>query len=402
MFRLRLIVALLVMASTAAMAQWMIQDSHTTSDLRGIHSIANGVAWASGTNGTVLRTIDGGTTWQTCSIPPGAEALDFRGIQAFDADTAVIMSSGRGDLSRLYKTTDGCKSWKLVFTNPDQDGFWDAIEARVTEVGSGDVCKTGSRVIRGAILGEPAIHRANQWDTTTALSFYLGDFEIGITCSEEKLRPSAASIFSLPAEAAFAASNSVLKQLGPGTYWLAVGRRLIQYSVGFTIPSHFEAQSFCDIGIPVRSGSTSAGVFSLAIRPDSVAPPKNIKVGGFHWKAPSCQKANMVVVGGDYKAINDRQGTAAFTGGTNKFQVAQTPPHGFRSAVAYDAITKTWITVGPNGTDISTDDGRNWRSLKPASIDGPDADRNWNALSLPFVVGPQGRIGKLRTDAAKP
>jgi hypothetical protein len=402
MFRLHLTVALLFTTSTAATAQWTIQESHATADLRGIHSIGNGVAWASGTNGTVLRTIDGGTTWQTCSIPPGAEPLDFRGIQAFDADTAIIISSGKGDLSRLYKTTDACKSWKLVFTNPDKDGFWDAIEARVTEAGSGDVCKEGS-VITGTILGDPAIHKSNQWDTTTALSFYLADFEIGITCSGDKLSPSAASIFSLPAEAAFGASNSVLKRLGTGTYWLAVGTRLIQYGVGFTNPSHFYAESFCDIGIPLRRHSTSAGVFSLAIRPDSVAPQKRTTLGGFHWKAPSCQKADMVVVGGDYTAINDQQGTAAFTGGTNKFQVAQTPPHGFRSSVAYDAPTKTWITVGPNGTDISTDDGRNWRSLEPASIDAPDAaDRNWNALSLPFVVGSKGRIGKLRTDVVMP
>jgi hypothetical protein len=400
--RLYLIVALLFTTSTAATAQWTIQDSHATADLRGIHSIGNGVAWASGTNGTVLRTIDGGTTWQTCSIPLGAEALDFRGIQAFDADTAIVMSIGKGDISRLYKTTDACKSWKLVFTNPDKDGFWDAIEARVTKAGLGDVCKAGSKVITGAILGDPAIHKLDQWDTTTALSFYLAGFEIGITCSEDKLSPSSAGIFSLPAEAAFAASNSVLRRIGPGTYWVAVGTRLIEYSVGFTIPSHFEAESFCGIGIPVRRHSTSAGIFSLAIRPDSVAPPKSTKLFGFHWKAPSCQKADMVVVGGDYTAINDQQGTAAFTGGTNKFQVAQTPPHGFRSAVAYDAATKTWITVGPNGTDISTDHGRNWRSLKPASIDAPDADRNWNALSLPFVVGPKGRIGKLRTDAVRP
>jgi hypothetical protein len=105
----------------------------------------------------------------------------------------------------------------------------------------------------------------------------------------------------------------------------------------------------------------------------------------------------MVVVGGDYTAIDDRQDTAAFTGGTSKFQVAQTPPHGYRSAVAYDAASKTWITVGPNGTDISTDDGRNWRALHPdpAMHEAPDADRDWNALSLPFVVGPHGRIGKL-------
>jgi len=111
----------------------------------------------------------------------------------------------------------------------------------------------------------------------------------------------------------------------------------------------------------------------------------------------------MVVVGGDYAAINDRQGTAAFTGGSNKLQVAQTLPGGYRSAVAYDPATKTWITVGPNGTDISTDDGKDWRALHPdtALREPADADRNWNALSLPFVVGPHGRIGKLDEAALK-
>ena len=77
----------------------------------------------------------------------------------------------------------------------------------------------------------------------------------------------------------------------------------------------------------------------------------------------------------------------------------QAAPHGFRSSVAYDSTTKTWITVGPNGTDISTDDGRNWRALKPTPAEPADADRNWNALSLPFVVGPHGRIGKLHPEA---
>jgi len=97
MFRLHLVVALLFTTSTVATAQWTIQESHATADLRDIHSIGNGIAWASGTNGTVLRTIDGGTTWQTCSIPPGAEALDFRSIKAFTADTAIVMSSAKGE-----------------------------------------------------------------------------------------------------------------------------------------------------------------------------------------------------------------------------------------------------------------------------------------------------------------
>jgi hypothetical protein len=83
-----------------------------------------------------------------------------------------------------------------------------------------------------------------------------------------------------------------------------------------------------------------------------------------------------------------------------RWTASKTMPRGFRSSVAYDAATKTWITVGPNGTDISTDDGKNWRPVRPdpARHEAPDADRNWNAISLPYVVGPHGRIGKL--DAA--
>jgi hypothetical protein len=70
--------------------------------------------------------------------------------------------------------------------------------------------------------------------------------------------------------------------------------------------------------------------------------------------------------------------------------------------VAYYVPAKAWIAVGPNGTDISTDDGRNWHALKPTAEESPDADKNWNALSLPFVVGPNGRIGKLNPNALKP
>ncbi len=123
-----LLLLLATLATKKIQAQFDIEDSNTTASLRGIHNVGGGVAWASGTNGTVLRTEDGGYLWQTCTIPPGAEKLDFRGIQAFDENTAIVMSSGKGDLSRLYKTTDGCQTWKLLFTNPDKEGFWDAIQ----------------------------------------------------------------------------------------------------------------------------------------------------------------------------------------------------------------------------------------------------------------------------------
>lgn len=80
------------------------------------------------------------------------------------------------------------------------------------------------------------------------------------------------------------------------------------------------------------------------------------------------------------------------------FSPAKTGPAGYRSAVAYDPPSKAWIAVGPGGTDVSLDDGETWRALAPGPEDAPGADKQWNAISLPFAVGPNGRIGKLRGD----
>jgi hypothetical protein len=80
---------------------------------------------------------------------------------------------------------------------------------------------------------------------------------------------------------------------------------------------------------------------------------------------------------------------------------AQTPPHGYRSAVAYDATTKTWVTVGRNGTDISTNDGKNWRALEPKLGQPAGADK----IGTPSRCSsswPQRSLGKLRDDAPKP
>ena len=127
---------------------------------------------------------------------------------------------------------------------------------------------------------------------------------------------------------------------------------------------------FDPIPIPLVGNSASAGGFSVAQLHDII----------------------FVVVGGDYTKPAERNGTAAYFDDYFGFwSAAKTFPGGYRSAVAYDSAAKTWITVGPNGTDISTDDGRNWRALKPNPRfhDAPDADQHWNALSLPYAVGPQ-------------
>ncbi len=366
-----LAVLLLAAALTTAKthAQFDIEESHSTASLRGIHNVGAGVAWASGTNGTVLRTEDGGYLWQTCTIPPGAEKLDFRGIQAFDANTAIVMSSGKGDLSRLYKTTDGCQTWKLLFTNPDKEGFWDAMRAL-----GPDEFEVAGDAVDHTLVNEKTGHVIPVWQ------LHEGDDPA------DHFTDHFFELAAAPKEGGFAASNSTLviaavPHRDPvwSYQWLATQtpdhsyvHREATEETPTCEPCRMESLS---VETSMSQGSPSAGIFSLAFREDRFG----------------------VAVGGDYQKPTLSTKTAAYSNDAGKtWHLAETPPHGYRSSVAYDPQQKFWITVGPNGTDISRDDGKNWAPLTPSGYDAPDADKNWNSLSLPFVVGPHGRIGRLR------
>ena len=102
-----------------------MQTSGVNVRLRGVSAVSESVAWASGAGATVLRTIDGGATWQKLKVTD--EALDFRDIDAVDAQTAYVLSIGNGPVSRIYKTTDAGKTWQLQFKNEDQKAFLDAM-----------------------------------------------------------------------------------------------------------------------------------------------------------------------------------------------------------------------------------------------------------------------------------
>lgn len=343
---IRVLIAIALSGSWTAHAQWDLQESHTTANLRGIASLGGGVAWASGTGGVVLRTEDGGHLWQSCAMPPGAEKLDFRAIQAFDANTALVMSSGKGDLSRLYQTTDGCHSWTLLATNPDPQGFWDAVQAADLDT--------------IMILGDP-VEGAFQIRETT---------DGGKTWSVDLGQPLWYN------EGAFAASNSSLLinwTDGPAVFVTGspVGARIFRRCD----PCKGQSGGWAATPMPMFTWGASAGIF--AIHQSS-------------WD-------HLVAVGGDYRSPDGATGNAAWSNdGGRRWHRAETWPHGYRSSVDYDKATNAWITIGPNGADISKDDGRNWTPLAPTASDPPDAAKDWNALSLPFVVGSRGRIGKLR------
>jgi hypothetical protein len=350
--------SLLCAASAIAFGQsaqpvWQMQDSGTTAGLRGIDSVDGTVAWASGTGGTVLRTVDGGAHWTRCAVPDGEKdgaSLDFRGVQAWDAETAIVMASGPGEKSRLYKTVDGCRTWTELLRNEDKEGFWDAVRLWTPT--------------DGFLAGDPVDGHPFLAEFTSYNGVLVDNVLYFLNARKS--------------EAAFAASNSSIA-LAPfrpqdgasREVWLAIGgvsgSRVVHYQ-------HFNG------GEPERVSSSVS---------DAAMFPKTANGGIFaiYFK----NNLGGIAAGGDYTKPNDSVGTAAWSEDAGKHWTASTkPPHGYRSSVQWSEALKVWITAGTNGSDISRDDGRTWQPLD---------DGNWNALSLPFIVGPNGRIARLNRSA---
>jgi photosystem II stability/assembly factor-like uncharacterized protein len=365
------VVGLFVVASAMAVGQtvpsvqvpvWQMEESGTMAGLRGIDSVDGTVAWASGTGGTVLRTTDGGAHWTKCEVPDAEKdgaTLDFRGVQAWDEKTAIVMASGPGERSRLYKTVDGCGTWRLILKNPDApEGFFDSfwINPAYNE---------------GILVGDPVKNQFVVFKTSNAGTNWQRDETTGLEVGSKPI-------------AAFAASNSLIPKFG-STYMHGF---VTGGNGGAFLIHRWDGKSWMRSSIRLTSGTDSSGAFSVEYR---VTPPPCTDCSG-----PFYQFA--VAVGGDYTKPNDSTGTAAWSSnGGETWTASTTPPHGYRSVVQWGGSIKqssdrftAWITAGTNGSDISRDDGRTWKSLD---------DGNWNALSLPFVVGPNGRIGRLNAEA---
>src|SRR5262249_54321804 len=192
------------------------------------------VAWASGTMGTFARTTDRGKTWSVGAVP-GADKLDFRDVKAFGEATAYLLSAGPGDASRVYKTTDGGKTWAMQFKADDPATFLDAFAFWDED--------------HGIALGDPV----------------EGQFQLIATDDggahwkplPAKSRPQAVS-----GEGAFAASGSCLIARGKTDAWFVTGGA----KTARVFHSTDRGRSWEAAETPVATGAASAGAFSIAFR----------------------------------------------------------------------------------------------------------------------------------------
>lgn len=312
---------------------WLPQVSSSKAGLRGVSIASQEVAWVSGTKGTVLRTVDAGRHWNPIKVP-GAEALDFRDVTAFDQNRALILASGPGDASRVYRTEDGGHVWTLALSNPEKTGFFDAM-------------KFWDRR-NGILLGDAVAGRFTIYTTGNG----------GVTWSRAE-GPAA-----LDGEGAFAASGTCLAVLGKQNAWFGsggiAGARVFRTADG--------GQSWSASLTPLAGGAASAGIFSVAFR----------------------DAQHGLATGGDYRKPAETAHVLASTSDGGKTWVASSGPGGFRSAVSYLKPAKIWIAVGTSGSDYSLDGGATWKTI---SSDNLNAFAGYGTSS--WAVGPAGLIVKL-------
>jgi len=304
---------------------WTPQTSGVEARLRGVSAVSVRVAWASGSGSTVLRTADGGATWQKLFVTK--DQLDFRDIDAVDARTAYVLSIGNGPASRIYKTTDAGSTWALQFKNEDARAFYDAMSFWDRDHGI---------VIGDSIDGQFCIMTTENggrvWQRVPASSL-----------------PRA-----LENEGAFAASGTNIAVFGQGHAWIGTGAA----AKARVLRTTDRGRTWKISETPLVAGP-SAGIFSVAFR----------------------DARHGVVVGGDYKKENDAIDNLAVTDDGGAIWTLMKGLSGFRSAVAYVPGTKTLVAVGPSGTDYSTDEAKTWIRIEGPGFDTLSLTRAWKSRS---------------------
>lgn len=314
------------------------QTSGTTLLLQAVSAPGERVVWVSGHGAAVLRSTDGGATWEPIVVPEAAaDSLQFRDVFAVDAEVAYLLASGPGARSRIYKTTDGGRRWELQFVNADSGAFYDCFAF---------------------------------WDASRGIAFsdeVAGRFLIRVTqdggahwtpVAPEALPP------AQPGEGAFAASGSCVATLDRGQAWIGTGAA----DTARVLHTRDAGRTWEVVVTPLAGGRTS-GSAAILFR-DSLRG---------------------IVLGGDVADPNARSDNVAVTrdggrtwrpGGRPSFSGA------VYGAAAIPGRPGWLVAVGPRGLDYSSDDGMSWKNLDTLaywSVGFGSRTRGW-------AVGPSGRI----------
>jgi len=338
----KVFILLFILLSLQVVAQqdileFQAQNSSSTSTFRSIHLLNDSCVWVGGTNGNYCYSNNGGKKWHR-GIVPGAEKLDFRDLHVFNKDHVVLMSCGNGTDSRIYTTRDGSKTWKMNQQNKHEKAFYNGIDFWNSEDGI---------LTSDAIDSKPFILITNDggenWRRLQAKS--IPDLKQG--------------------EYAFAASGTGIVTRGDSEVWIATGgiHSRIYYSED-------KGMNWMAYETPIIQGTSTEGIYSFFIDENNRA----ISVGGNYKKIEECN-GNVIVStdsGKNWK-MSEGESTVAFKECVLKLK------------------EDLWLTTGPSGTAISTDDGENWTEIDNRPFHTMDYD---SESKVGFLAGDKGSLVK--------
>ncbi|HET9454359.1 MAG TPA: hypothetical protein VFO66_08760 [Gemmatimonadaceae bacterium] len=338
MQKLRAAAIAMLMSPAISQAQWTYVNSGTTAELRGLSAVNDRVVWASGARGTVVRTVDGGRTWQADSASDFG-TLDLRSVHAMSEGRALAASAGEAEkgLARILATIDG-RAWRGVYDTRLKGAFFDAIafwDAR-----------------RGVVLSDPV--------DGAFLVLRTDDGGRGWT-----RLPAASLPPVLAGEAAFAASGSSIALTGDANVWIGTGGG----GRSRVMRSRDAGLSWSVADVPVHAEGPAAGIFSIAF----------------------FDARRGVAAGGDYTKPRLAASSVALTSdGGATWRAAKAPPAAYLSGVAFAGDTSRLVAVGLAGTFVSRDGGDSWTQTDTVAMNSVRC-----AGKRCFAAGPRGRVAYL-------
>ncbi len=306
--------------------------------LRGVAVAGKDEAWVSGSEGTVMRTNDAGKSWERVRVPD-ADELDFRDVEIPRPGTVLLMAAGPGKASKLLRSVDSGKSWKVVLQNSKPDGFFDGM----------DFDETGTH---GLLYGDPINGRLDLYVT------HDGGASWAPTPSES--RP-----LLQQGEYGFAASGTGIT-ISNSVVYVATGG-----AVARVWRSTDWGKSWAVAAAPVHAGDESSGIFSI----------------GF-------LDANLgLVVGGDYAQPELKEGNLARSSDGGKTWVAQPEVKLEHKACLRPLGQKGVLVCGRTGVVVSWDSGKTWRPIEGGGYFTVDVDVN---ARVAYLAGSKGRVATLQ------
>lgn len=314
-----------------------ILTSGTKTSIRGLSVVNSNIIWVSGSNGTIGKSTNGGKNWKWV-IVKGFEKIDFRDIEAFDANTAIIMASG--DDAYILKTIDGGDSWKVVYENKTKGMFLDAMDFANNRLGI---------VIGDPINGKVFIAKTNDSGNTW-----------------EEIAGSDNKAVADSGEAFFAASGSNVRLFTNGDYFMVSGGTKSRLYTNTSITP-----------LPIMQGKETTGANAIDIYDNGM---------------PDKPGSRFVIAGGDFNKADSGRGNCFYSiNGGKSWKAPKIPPHGYRSSVEFLSKSEL-LACGLNGVDYSGDGGKTWRWI---SKEGFHVCRIARIGPAVFLAGSNGKVARL-------